>query len=612
MALDEERASISAAPRGAADYLRDCAFLADLEPATLESLAGAAVHFSLPAGQVLFEAGSDPDGLYLVASGRLGVQAAGGGRMLASIGRGELIGESGWLLGQPRSARLVALRDSELLWVDAASLDGITHRSPALSLAMARLCARRLRREHRPERQPGHAAVFTIVPNSLEVDIGQFATTLVQELGRFGRAELVWDVRATAQPSQWFNALAEANDFVVYVAHARPSGWTRQCCRQADTLLLAAATDAAPRPWPHMEASAPDNAMARSELVLLHPGACRPGTLPPWVGSAPFDQHHHVASAADVGRLARLISRRGVGLVLSGGGARGFAHLGVIRALREGRVPIDFVGGASIGAIIAAGLASGWTDEEMRERYRRSFVDTNPVNDYTFPFIALARGRKVSRLLQREFGQTLIEDLPVPFYCISANLSSGRATEHSAGTLWQALRASVAIPGVLPPVFRGEEVLVDGAAINNLPVDVMHRHQPGCVIGVDVGADRSFTADAAQGEGPPLWRFLARRAGGRKRINIFQVLMRAGMVNSATAAAQQRELADLLIKPTLANIDLLNWQAFDRAIDAGFEHACRVLEGADGLPRLPRATAGPAAPHSLELEIERRLQLLRS
>jgi len=184
--------------------------------------------------------------------------------------------------------------------------------------------------------------------------------------------------------------------------------------------------------------------------------------------------------ADDLGRLARLLTRRGVGLVLSGGGARGFAHLGVIRALREARVPIDFVGGSSIGSIIAAGVAVGWSDDEMRMRYRRSFVDTNPVNDYTFPFVALTRGRKVSRLLQREYGDVLIEEpAPAFFFCVSANLTTGRALEHRDGRLADALRASVAIPGVMPPAYRGEDVLVDGAAINNLPVDIMHTTHRG-------------------------------------------------------------------------------------------------------------------------------------
>jgi len=350
--------------------------------------------------------------------------------------------------------------------------------------------------------------------------------------------------------------------------------------------------------------------------VLLHagshsaawpvPGWPRPGAVTPWLSGVPIAQHHHVGSAEDIARLARLISHRGVGLVLSGGGARGFAHLGVIRALREARVPLDFVGGASIGAIIAAGVSMRWSDEEMRDRYRRSFVDSNPVNDYTFPFIALARGHKVSRLLQREFGQIAIEDLAIPFYCISANLSTGRATEHSAGSLWQALRATVAIPGVLPPVFRGEEVLVDGAAINNLPVDVMQQHLPGFVIGVDVGADRSFTADATQGEGPPLWKYFSKRRNGRNRINIFQVLMRAGMINSATTAAQQRDLADLLLKPTLANIDLLNWKAFDRAIDSGYAYAAAAIEAADSVPRVVSRAVNQPRVSSLAAEIERR------
>ena len=616
MALDEEKAFAETAQRSPIDHLRECPFLDRVDADAVQSLAAAAVHFSLPAGQLLFDAGTSADGLYIVAGGRLGVQNPGGGAWLAHIGRGDVIGESGWLLAETRSARIVALRDSELLWIAGALLDRIAAQSSSFALAIARLCAMRLRREHRHERPKIHASIFTIVPNSLDVDVAELATTLTRELARFGRAELVWDVRANAQPTEWFNAIEEANDFVVYVAHARPSAWTRQCCRQADTLLLTACAGAPPRPWPHLEADMPARGTVRSELVLLHAEPFRSGALAPWLtspgASVGIAQHHHVAGAADIGRLARLVSHRGVGLVLSGGGARGFAHLGVIRALREAHIPLDYIGGVSIGAIIAAGVGMGWPDEEMRERYRRSFVATNPVNDYTFPFVALARGHKVTRLLQREFGQICIEDLRVPFFCISANLSTGRATEHLTGPVWQALRASVAIPGVLPPVFRGEEVLVDGAAINNLPVDVMQQHQPGFVIGVDVGADRSFTAEAAQGEGPPLWRFFSRRNNGRRRINIFQVLARAGMINSATTAKQQRELADLLLKPTLTNIDLLNWQAFDRAIDLGYDYARDALVQADSVPRVREIETATPRNNSLNVELARCLQLLKN
>ena len=129
---------------------------------------------------------------------------------------------------------------------------------------------------------------------------------------------------------------------------------------------------------------------------------------------------------------------------------------------------------------------------------------------------------------------------------------------------------------------------------------------------MDVGADRSFTADAAQGEGPPLWRFFSKRNNGQRRINIFQVLARAGMINSATTAKQQRELADLLLKPTLTNIDLLNWQAFDRAIDLGYSYARVALEQADSVPRVRETETAKPRVNSLNTELARRLQLLKN
>jgi NTE family protein len=589
MALDEELSSAAHEMRRAIDCLRDCADLALVDSATLEVLAAGAVHFSLPAGNSLFESGSTPEGVYLVASGRLGVKTPGIVRLTAEIERSQLVGEAGWLLKEQHSATVFALRDSELLLLPAGVLDAVAAQSANFSLALARLGARRLRRSNRQEFEQKRARVFAIVPNSLEIDVANLATRLVAEFARAGRTELVWDARASTHTARWFNAIEESNDYVVYVADPTASGWTRQCCRQADVILLAAPAGAASKPWAAGIAEAALARGARVELALLHDERIEAGAATRWLQSTPLAQHHHIVDAADLGRLARLLTRRGVGLVLSGGGARGFAHLGVIRALREARVPIDFVGGSSIGSIIAAGVAVGWSDEEMRMRYRRSFVDTNPVNDYTFPFVALTRGRKVSRLLQREYGDVLIEDLRRPFFCVSANLSTGRALEHRDGRLADALRASVAIPGVMPPVYRGEDVLVDGAAINNLPVDLMQNHAPGLVIGCDVGVDR-----------------FAPGRGGRRSINIFQILMHSGMVNSASGAALQRELADVLLKPPLANVDLLNWRAFDRAIQAGYDYARAALEALPAIPRLP--VAPDRTPHnSLATELERRL-----
>jgi len=586
MALEEEPSSAVQEMRPAVDCMRNCADLAGVDSLTLEELAAGAAHFSLPAGGPLFAKGSISDGVYLLISGRLGVRTSDHGQWDAEIAGGELVGEAGWLLKEARGASVVALRDSELLWIPTAVMDRATVGSTAFSLAIARLCARRMHRGTRRPRAVKRAWVFVIVPNNEEIDVAELATQLVTELAHGGAAELVWDVRASTHTSAWFHHIEEQNDFVVYVANPSDSSWTRQCCRQADVIFLAARARAACRPWPTSISDAAIKRGARMELALLHDGLFEAGAATRWLEWLPVASHHHIVDYTDIGRVARLLTRRGVGLVLSGGGARGFAHLGIIRALREARIPIDFVGGVSIGAIIAAGVAMGWSDEEMRLRYRRGFVDSNPVNDYTFPLVALTRGRKVSRLLEREYGSVVIEDLRQPFFCISANLTTGRAFEHRDGPVWHALRASVAIPGIMPPVFRGDDILVDGATINNLPVDVMQRHAPGLVIGSDVGGDRARST--------------------KRRVYIFQILMYAGLVNSAASAAAQRALADVLLKPPLANVDLLNWRAFDRAIEAGYNYARRTLEG---LPDLPRIAATQIEQHgvsSLATELEKR------
>jgi NTE family protein len=579
MALDEEQSSLDA-----------CSDLAGVDDPTLHALADAGIRFSLPAGALLFESGANPDGVYLLASGRLGVKTAEKGGFTAEIGHGELVGESGWLLKQRRSATVVALRDCELLLFPNYELDRIAAQSTAFALALARLCARRLQRSNRQDPLPKRAHVFALVPNRIDIDIAEVATGLVDELCQLGRTELVWDARAGAHTATWFNNIESRNDYVVYVADPASGGagsaWTRQCCRQADVILMLAAAGGTPNPWPPglLEVAAARG--ARLELAIIHQDRIASGAAARWLENLQVAQHHHLIDRSDVGRIARLLTLRGVGLVLSGGGARGFAHLGVIRALREARVPIDFVGGSSIGAIIAGGVAMDWSDEQMRQCYHRCFVASNPVNDYAIPLVALTHGRKVSKLLEREYGEAAIEDLRRPYFCISANLTTGKAVEHRHGSLAHALRASVAIPGVMPPVFKDEGVLVDGAVINNLPVDVMCKHSPGCVIGCDVGADRRF---------------------GRQRLNIFQILMRAGMVNSNSAAAAQRELADVLLKPPLNEIDLLDWRAFDGAIELGYEYARAALAQLPHIPRLATPSIPIARPSSLVLELDRRM-----
>jgi NTE family protein len=568
----------------------------------LREIAQASQWLSLPGGATLFSAGDAADALYVVLSGCLGVFSPAERRNRGLVGRvaaGGTVGEMGLISGRPRTAHVVALRDTELARLSSESFNKLFRQHPEAMLRIAQLTVDRLESSQSRERTSLHAArTFTLLPQSVEVDVGGFAAELVKALSAFGRTELVWNVRAGTHTSHWFHRIESANEYVVYVAEANSGRWSSLCLRQADALLLLARADGEAGVWPTLVrgnesaaapgapgetgasgASAAPTAPRHAELVLMHDGTLARGAAARWLAAVPpGTPHHHVTSKADVPRVARILTGRGVGLVLSGGGARGFAHIGIVKALREADIPIDLVGGTSMGAILGAGVSLCWSIDELTDRFRRAFVDGKPLRDYTLPFVSLVSGHKVTRLLQHAFGDVTIEDLPLDFFCVSSNLTTGHSEVHRRGELWRWLRASIAIPGVLPPVVHKGEILVDGGTMNNLPVDAMRDLGRGPVIGCDVGADRAFTTDMDDVDVPLPWQLLRWVREKKHHPNIFQILWRAGMVNSNAMTAAHREKTDLLLQPPLAQIDMLNWKGFDRAIAAGYEYAVRRLE----------------------------------
>jgi NTE family protein len=556
--------------------------LRDLAGDLLGELTREIEWFSLPGGTTLFSIGQASDGLYVIINGALGVYAPrpnGGSQLVARLCGGQVAGESELVSGSTRAATVVALRDSEVAHLPTASFERLVARNPLAMREIAKVLVRRLEATPAGYQQPRTLPkTFALVPHAEGVDVLGFGRQLLGFLQGVGRAELVTHSMVRDRTSHWFHRLERANDYVVYITDCHLTNWSKLCLRQADAVVLVAHADNNARPWtvPLGEVGQPGRLQV-AELVLLHRSGTQRSATQQWMKLYGC-RHHHVSSARDVARVSRLLTGTAVGLVLSGGGARGFAHIGAIRALRDANFPIDAVGATSIGSIIGAGLAAGWDHQEMLERIRRSFVDTNPTSDFTFPLLSLVSGRKVGRLLRREFGATRIEDLRLPYFCVSTNLTRGQAAVHRQGELWLWLRASVAIPGVLPPVIVENQVYVDGATINNLPVDVMREFVDGTILAVDAGADRSFEPDIELTEMPPPWRLGKWRRVRNSSMNIMQILWRAGMVNSEASTIGQRELADLLFKPPIDSINMLDWKSFERAVDLGYRHACEALE----------------------------------
>ena len=298
----------------------------------------------------------------------------------------------------------------------------------------------------------------------------------------------------------------------------------------------------------------------------------------------------------DIGRLARSVAGRGVGLVLGGGGARGFSQIGVIQALRENGIPIDFVGGASMGAIVAAACAKGWDTPTMIALGREAFVDSRAFREYTLPFVSLLGGRRLERVTRKIFGETEIEDLWTPQFSVSCNLTASEAVVHQRGKLWKAVRASGSLPGVLAPVLDDGQLLVDGGVLDNLPGDVMSSLSGGPVVVVDVTPEEDLRARCETV--PSAWRmfrdrFLAGEDPGMP--GIVDILMRATTLNSVRVASQVKREADLYLHPAVEGYGMLEFDAIESLVEAGYEHAMRRFEELGGADRVRADLVGDRA-----------------
>ncbi len=551
--------------------------LEDLPAAARKALLARERRIVLEAGQPLFEAGEPAEALYIVNKGTLAVyiDRPGTGRhLLALIRQGEVIGEMAVISGGPRTASAVAIRDSELITVPAPEFRELQRRFPELARALNRLLVRRLRHTSLGG-TTSEPKTNAVIPASKGVDAEAFARRLAEELERTGASVHVVPPGDDDTPAPDLARLEAAHDHVFLCGDLKHREWSDMCARQADRIIALVPADGSLDPRFPRTLLAERAAHQLANLVLLHRApAERPlRTTGQWLDTLNPSRHFHLRAKArrDWQHLARVIAGTSVGLVLSGGGARAFAHIGVLRALEEARIPIDFIGGSSMGAIIAACHASGWSADTIVERFRASSLVTNPLSDYSLPLIGLVRGKRVERLLESAFGDSHIPDLWRPFFCVSTNLTTATVHVHRRGKLREALRASVSLPGILPPVSTPEGVLVDGGVMENLPIETMRVVNSGPIVAVDVTRDLAIT---------PQWLKQVRSASLLSRIlnpPIVSILMRAGTVGNEDRARDQLAAAELVISPPLGDIDIRDWRAFDGAVEIGRRHGASVL-----------------------------------
>lgn len=557
---------------------------------------------ALRRGQAPFRQGDAPEALYLVAHGRLeltATDARGRAQRLGEVGRGESCGEAALFADVPHQATAHALRDTVLLRLAAADFEALVERHPRALRALSRASMRRSLRVPELEPRPPPPLNIAVVPAAPGVAVRALTARLVAALGALGptlhvdAALLATLPRSESLPadspewmrfSAWLDARGRDHRFIVLEGDESAVPWMRRALHEADHVLLVA--DARHDPAPHpLERSllgpweGPHH--ARRTLVLLHPpGTALPRGTARWLDARDVQEHRHARldRPGDVERLARALAGEAVGLVLGAGGARGFAHVGTMRALEEAGVAVDHLGGPSIGAVVGALFALGRTPDEVMELGRR-IVGMKPFSDYALPFTSLLHGRRVEAVADMLFGDVAIEDLWVPFFCTACDLSRFEQVVYERGPLAAAVLASAALPLALPPQVRDGRLMIDGGTADLLPGSLMRARCPGALIAVDVSSERILEYGAPRY--PTSWRALWERVrpGGRRTPLLPELFLRAasyGIVQRLEAVAED---ADLFLRPPVERFGTVEIDAGEEIARLGQQHARERLRG---------------------------------
>jgi NTE family protein len=563
----------------------------------------------VPRGTTLLREGDPADKLYLVVSGRFFVIPTGKEEAIAEIGPGEPIGELAFFAGVRRTANVVAARDSKILALTHQGYAEVTRRVPGITSTILRAVAKRLARVTgaSPAMRPKPPRTVALLPigESHRLPDG-FAATLASALAP-AKAVSVSPTSLGGDPTSpdpnalrdRLAALEGQADLLLFELERNDTPFVRACLSLAEQLLviapLADTEASASQPTPFELHAAGLFLKSHRALVAVRDSASTPiaGTST-WLDARDLKLHHQVAldDRRDFERLGRFLTGSALGLVLGGGAALGCAHLGVAKALQEGGAPIDFFGGSSVGAAMGAAMAQGRTPDEVVELTEEMFVTNRAMRRLTFPLYSLLDHHVFDNSLRQNYSGLDVEDLPLNFFAVSASLTTNDAHIHRRGPTWEAVRASTAIPGVLPPfITKAGDVLVDGGMIDNVPVAVMRDLKIGPNVVVKLRRKRPWRI-AADYEGLPTRRAMLHHLMFRRRgaayPSLATVLIHGMLMTSEHRFEEHMAMSgDLFVVPDgIEGVGFLHWHKARQVADRAYRHMAGLLEQAGSLQAL--------------------------
>jgi predicted acylesterase/phospholipase RssA/CRP-like cAMP-binding protein len=591
-----------------AKFLASTELFKKVDFAILEELAASLEVIYLGGLDTLIHQDEIGDCLYILQYGRLRASEkspTGEEIPLGEIAPGEIVGETALLVSAPRTATVRAIRDSILLKLSQETFQNFIKKFPTAMFEVARVSIKRLLIRPDAEKMKTRIVSIAIVPAGSCKEHNQFAKKFVAGLNQiaptlhlnsqlcdeyFGQPISQTPLQSTDSSKivGWLQEQEAKYKYVVYETDMEWTNWTERCLRQADRILLVANFQDNPD-LGEIEFQLFVRAhkiLPRIELILLHNGDVTViKNTKRWLEKRPIDSHYHLHrdSIADFKKLLRFITGTALGVVLGGGGVRGFAHIGFLQAMEELKIPIDAIGGTSSGALVSAEYALGRDAQAIRKDIGKRMI--NSKFDYTLPYTSLIKGKNITRELKAGLGEDIrIEDLWTRYFCVSTNISRGRGNIHKQGLLWRSVRASISLPAIFPPVVDNGDLLVDGGIVNNLPVDIMRNYMGGggkVIIVYMLIESPNIKYDLGKdwlSGFQPVFQSLIPKKKRTTFPNIVEISL-SSMVLSAKQYAQiMLKQADFCIPISVSQFGFLDYNTFNQVIDSGYKEALPLLK----------------------------------
>ncbi|XP_072604098.1 patatin-like phospholipase domain-containing protein 7 isoform X7 [Vulpes vulpes] len=604
------------------------------------------------AGRAVYRQGDKSDCTYIVLSGRLRSvirKDDGKKRLAGEYGRGDLIGVVETLTHQARATTVHAVRDSELAKLPAGALTSIKRRYPQVVTRLIHLLGEKILGSLQQGSGTGHQfglytagskwdtgnpasnlSTVAIMPVSEDVPLTAFALELKHALSAIGPVLLLTsdnikqrlgsaalDSIHEYRLSSWLGQQEDIHRIVLYQADSTLTPWTQRCIRQADCILIVGLGEQEPTVG-ELERMLESTAVrAQKQLVLLHrQEGPAPARTVEWLNMRSWCSGHlHLCCPrrvfsrrsmpklvemyqrvfqrppdrhSDFSRLARVLTGNAIALVLGGGGARGCAQVGIIRALAECGIPVDMVGGTSIGAFMGALYSEERNYSQIRIRAKEWAEDmtsmVKTVLDLTYPITSMFSGAGFNSSICNVFKDRQIEDLWIPYFTITTDITASAMRVHTDGSLWRYVRASMSLSGYMPPLCDPKDghLLMDGGYINNLPADVARSMGAKVVIAIDVGSqdetDLTNYGDALSG-----WWLLWKRwnplATKVKVLNMAEIQTRLAYVCCVRQLemVKNSEYCEYL-RPPIDSYGTLDFGKFNEICEVGYQHGRTVFD----------------------------------